>query len=167
MTSLKHGNLLLLAFTALLLVAAVAPANFSGDWTLNEQKSNFGNTTFGRMGAATLKVKQESQSITIARNGTTPDGEAYAWEEKLTSDGKETETTVFGNGKRKASIKWSDDKNTFTINSKTSLERDGNSIEITSTEVFKLLDAGKTLSMEVASTSSFGTFNRSLVYDRK
>lgn len=167
MTSLKRKNYLLVVLFSLVAVAAVMPENFSGEWTLNEQKSDFGSSNF-RMGAATtLKVKQEDASITIARNGMAPNGETYTWEEKLTADGKETETPVFGNGKRNASLKWSGDNKSFTVNSKTILERDGNSVEINSTEVFKLSDDGKTLTMEVNSTSSFGAFTRILVYDRK
>jgi hypothetical protein len=154
---------LLVSFVA---IGATMPEDFSGEWALNEQKSNFGTSNF-RMGATTMKVKQEDVAITIARNGTVPNGEAYAWEEKLTADGKETETTVFGTGKRKASLKWSDDSKSFTVSSKTLLERDGNSIDITSTEIFKLSDGGKTLTVDVNSTSSFGTFTRILVYDKK
>lgn len=167
MTLLKHKNYLTLVWVALIFVAAAAPTDFSGDWTLNEQKSNFGDTSFGKFGATTLKVKQDNTLVTIARTGTTPDGDSYAWEEKLSADGKESEIAVYGSGKRKSTMKWSDDKNSFTINSKTSLERNGMSIDITSTEVFKLSDGGKTLTMDVTSTSSFGTMNRRLVYDKK
>lgn len=167
MTLLKHKNYLTLALAALIFIAAAAPADFSGVWTLNEQKSNFGDTSFGKFGATTLKVTQDKTSLTIARTGTTPEGDGYAWEEKLTADGKQSEIAVYGNGKRKSTLKWSDDKNSFTINSKTSLERNGMSIDITSTEVFKLSDGGKVLTIEVISNSSFGTMNRTLVYDKK
>jgi hypothetical protein len=119
------------------------------------------------MGATTLKVKQEDAAVTIGRTGTIPNGEAYAWEEKLTVDGKEAETAVFGNGKRKATLKWSADNKSFTITSNTLVERDGTSMEISSTEVFKLSDDGKTLTVDANSSSSFGTFTRSLVYDKK
>jgi hypothetical protein len=167
MTFSKFKNILFLGLAAVLFVAAVVAANFSGDWTLNESKSNFGDTQFGRQGATSMKVTQAGADITIAKTGKSFDGESYNWEEKLAYNGKETETTIFNGAKRKASVKWADDKNSFTVTSKTVIDRDGNTFEISSTEVWKLSADGKTLTVEVNSTSSFGTATRTLVYDKK
>lgn len=161
------GFALAVIFIASTAATVIAPANFSGEWSLNESKSNFGDGNFGRFAAATFKIKQEKSDITINRNGTTQNGDAYSWEEKLTYDGKETETEVFNGAKRKASLKWSDDKKTFTINATTKFDRDGNTFEITAVEVWKLSDDGKAITIESNSTSQFGTSVRTLVYDKK
>lgn len=144
----------------------MAPVNFSGEWTLNEGKSKFGDTQFGRMAASTLKVTQGDATIAITRIGTSPQGQDYNWEEKLTADGKETESTVYETAKRKSTMKWSKDKKSFTINAATKFERDGNTMEIITVEIWKLSDDGKTLTVDATSTSSFGTNVRSLVYDK-
>lgn len=157
-----------LAVVAFICVAAatVAPINFSGDWTLNEQKSNMGEGNMGRMVAKKLKVTQEEAAIAISRTGTSRDGQETTWEEKLSFDGKEVESTPYGNAKRKSAAKWSDDGKSLTVNSTMNLERDGNQIEIKSVEVWKLSEDAKTLTVDATSTSSRGTTTRSLVYEK-
>lgn len=145
----------------------IAPASFSGEWALNESKSNFGDGNFGRFAAATFTIKQEKSDITIARTGTTQNGDSYNWEEKLTYDGKESETEVYNGAKRKSTFKWSDDKKSFTVNATTKFDRDGNTFEITAVEVWKLSGDGKAMTIESSTTSQFGTNVRTLVYDKK
>lgn len=147
--------------------AAVAIINFSGEWALNEQKSNLGEGNMGRMVAKKLKITQENATITISRTGTSRDGQETTWEEKLSFDGKEVESTAYGDAKRKSSSKWSDDGKSMTINATTLLERDGNQIEIKAVEIWKLSEDGKTITVDATSTSPRGTTTRSLVYDKK
>lgn len=166
MFQIRNTSVLLLVVVVLMAAAFIAPANFSGEWTLNETKSKFGDESFGRLAAQTFKVKQEKDVITIGRSGSNPNGD-YSYEEKLSFDGKEVETTVFNGAKRKSSVKWSADQKSFTLTSVTNFERDGNAFEIKGTEVWKLSDDGKSLQIESSSNSQFGTMTRSLVYDKK
>ena len=167
----------LTAQTSLLLAAAAvivfssatvlnAPPNLSGEWKLNEGKSELGQ--FGRGAAKKIKVEsQDAQGISFERTTTNQNGEDVVRKEKLTFDGKETETTAtggFGNSKTKATAKISDDA--MNVNSTVSFERDGQAVEIKRKETWKLSDGGQVLTIEVSSSSSFGDNTMKLVYDK-
>src|SRR5215831_674472 len=124
-------------------------ANFSGDWKLNEGKSELGD--FGaRFAPTAIKVDQKADAISIARtrpgfNG----GDPVTTTISLTFDGRETESTGFGNSKTKSTAKWTDDQ-TLVINSTTSGERNGQAFEIKGTETWTLKDG----SLSIVSVSS-------------
>lgn len=162
--------------TSLLLAAIVVftsasvilpPPNFAGEWKLNESKSEMGQ--FGRAAAKKIKVESmDAQSISYDRTTTNQAGEDVVRKEKLSFDGKETESTYaggFGNAKRKASAKITDDA--LIIDATTNFDRDGQTIEIKTKETWKLSDGGNTLTIESASTSSFGENTMKLVYEKQ
>ena len=155
---------------ALLLVGTTAAfmirkADFKGDWTFNEGKSKLGESRF-RPAAAKLKVTGEGESISIERTSNTPNGETVTTSEKLTFDGKAAESTVFGGMKKSSVAAWSADGEALTVNSTISGERNGQTFEIKTTEVWKLSDGGKTLTIDYTSVSQRGTNNMTFVYDK-
>lgn len=159
---------LLLAGLIVLTVAATLPraADFKGEWTFNESKSKLGEGRF-RMAPAKMKVTQEGNtSISIERTTNPPNGDPVTSTEKLTFDGKEAESTVFGNSKKKSTAAWAADGNSLTIQSTIIFERDGNSFEIKVTEVWKLINDGKSLQIDYTSVSQRGTNNQTFVYDK-
>jgi hypothetical protein len=151
---------------ALVAMAAkpAAKTNFSGTWTLNEQKSDLGQFG-GRMTPKTLKLEQKDDALSVVRVSNF-NGEERTMTEKLSFDGKENESTVFGNSKKKSTSKWSDDGQTLTVNSVINFERDGQTMEIKTTETWKLLNDGQTLSLESNSTSQMGTNTVKALYDK-
>lgn len=161
---------LFLAAAALVVLTSAtvlnAPPNFSGEWKLNESKSELGQ--FGRGAAKKIKVESvDAQGISYERTTTNQAGEETVRKEKLSFDGKETESTYaggFGNAKRKASAKISDDA--MTIDATTSFDRDGQAVEIKQKETWKLGDGGQTLTIQSTSVSSFGENTMKLVYDK-
>ena len=144
----------------------VANADFKGEWNFNESKSKLGEGRF-RMAAQSLKVAQDASSITIDRTSNSPQGQSFTSTDKLTFDGKEAESTAFGNSKKKSTASWSSDGSSLTIHSTISGERNGQTFEIKTTEVWKLADDGKTLSIDYTSESARGTTNQTFVYDKK
>ncbi len=138
--------------------------DFSGEWKLNEAKSNLGQYT--RMVARKMTVNSQKDSLSILRFITSQDGNETTYNEKLAFDGKETESTVFGNSKKKSTLKWSDDGQSLTVNSNIVFERDGQSFEVKVVEVWKLTEGGKVLSLESTSTSQMGTNTISLLFDK-
>lgn len=158
----------LLVIPAILLSFTFAPvrSNFSGQWKLNESKSNFGD--FGaRLAAKAIKVEQKDDAVTISKTSTNRQGEEVTRTETLTFDGKEVESTGgFGNSKRKSTAKWSDDK-TLVINYTLTFERDGQTNEIKGTETWTVSDDGKTLSLKTDSSSPQGEFSTTAVYDKQ
>ena len=159
-------SLLMAAAAVVVLSSATvlnAPPNFSGEWKLNESKSEMGQ--FGR---AAKKIKVESldaQGISYERTSTNQAGEEVVRKEKLTFDGKEVESTGgFGNAKTKSKATITDDA--MTINAVSVFDRDGQSMEVKRKEVWKLSDGGNVLTIEAS--SSFGDNNNTskLVYDK-
>jgi hypothetical protein len=146
-----------------LLFAEEGKVNFSGEWSLNEDKSELGEGR-GRFMSTKLVVKQEADKISIERTGQGRDGE-FTRTEEITLDGKENELEGFGDTMRKVTAKWTDDGKTLTISSFMEFYRDGNPIEITIKEVWTLKEES-TLSVASSMTSPRGERSSNPVYDK-
>lgn len=139
-------------------------SNFSGEWKLDESKSELGNAA-GRV-ARSLKAEQKDNDITISR--TTPGfngGDPVTTTYTVTYDGKVTESEGFGGSKRKSTAKWSDDGLTLTINSAMTFERDGQTMEFKSVETWSLTSDGL-LSVVTQNSSSRGESTTKAVYTK-
>jgi len=155
----------LLAPAALLVSFTYLPdhSNFSGDWKLNEGKSDLGQFG-GRFTPTAIKVDQKGDAITISRtrpgfNGGDPTTTTLTY----TFDGKTTESTGFGNSKMSSTAKWSDDQ-TLVINSTTTMERDGQTNTFNGTETWTLKDGSLTINS--VTTSPRGENKVKAVYDK-
>lgn len=147
---------LLLSFTKI-----TDRANFSGDWKLNESKSELGD--FGGFVARSLKVEQKESAISITR--TTPGfngGDPRTTSVTLSFDGKITESEGFGGSKRKSTAKWSDDGSTLTVNNTITFEADGQTNEFKSTETWTIKDGS--LSVVTYSNSPRGETTTKALY---
>lgn len=136
-------------------------ANFSGDWKLNESKSELGD--FSGFVARSLKVDQKDNAITITR--TTPGfngGDPVTTTLTLSYDGKITESEGFGGSKRKTTAKWSDDGSALTVNNTITFERDGQTNEFKSTETWTTKDGS--LSIVTHSNSPRGETTTKAIY---
>jgi hypothetical protein len=138
-------------------------ANFSGDWKLDESKSELGE--FGGRVARSIKTEQKEDAITVTKtipgfNG----GDPITTIVTLTYDGKVVESEGFGGSKRKSSAKWSDDDKTLTINTTMNFERDGQSFEFKSTENWTIKDG--LLSIVTHSTSPRGDMTTKAIYTK-
>lgn len=166
MTFLKRILILLIAPAFLSAFAIQANrVNFSGDWKLNEGKSDLGQ--FARFATRLIKADQKDDAITIAKTAPSFNGEDVTITETLSYDGKETETTVFGSSKRKSTAKWSDDGKTFTISYTLLFDFNGQITEIKGTETWTLSDDGKVLTLQINSSSPQGEFSSKAVYDKQ
>ena len=146
----------------------VTSVDFSGEWKLNEQKSELGQ--FGGRGAAkAIKVtSSDAKGIAIERTSTNQNGEAVVRKETLTFDGKESESTGgFGNSTRKATAKWSDDGNALTVNYILNLDFNGQAFEVKGTETWTLSSDGKTLTVQTNAASPQGDLASKAVYDKQ
>ncbi len=139
-------------------------ANFSGEWKLNEGKSDLGQ--FAAFAPRKIKVEQKDDAIAITKTSPSFNGDDVTISETLTFNGKEAETTIFGNSKRKATAKWSDDGQTLTISYDLMLDFNGQQNEIKGTETWTLSDGGKTLVSQNNSSSSFGDIAAKGVYEK-
>jgi len=138
--------------------------DFSGDWKLNEQKSSLGQ--FAQMAPRKLKVVGQTDNLSIQRSATSPDGSEVSYTDKLTFDGKESESTLFGSAKKKSMAKWSDDGKSLTVNSTIAFDQGGQTFEVKVTEVMTLVEGGKVLSIETTANSPMGTNTTKLLFDK-
>jgi hypothetical protein len=155
-----------LAFVVIIATAAsLLKADFSGEWALDQTKSNLGE--FGAMMAAgKLSVKQQGDVITVVRNTTSPMGEMVTTD-NITLDGKESPSTGGMQGStRKTTSKLSADQNSLTVNSVLNLSFDGNAFEIKGTETWTLSADGKTLTIDATSSSPMGDNTIKAVYNK-
>jgi len=137
--------------------------NFSGEWSFNESKSDMGE---GRFPATSkLTIKQEGNNITIERLRTGRDGQEMTSTEELTLDGRERESDT-GRGKRKSAVTWSENGNSLTIKTSIVFDRNGETMDMKSVELWKLTDGGKILSIESSSSTPMGERKATLVYDK-
>jgi len=138
--------------------------DFSGDWKLDESKSELGE--FGGRVARSLKADQKENTITIER--TTPGfngGDPVTTTVTLTYDGKVTESEGFGGSKRKSTASWSADGSTLTVNSTIIFDRDGQTNEFKSTETWTLTKDGL-LSVVTHSNSPRGESTTKAIYKK-
>jgi hypothetical protein len=145
--------------------AQTGTINFSGNWALNESKSNLGDGPF-KMAASTLTVKQEGNNLSTERAMSGPDGQEMKMTAKYTMDGKVCENSGMMDMKTKSTVIWSADKKSITIASVTIFNMNGDNMEMKATEIWKL-DGDKTLKIDATNTTPDGEMKTSLVYEKK
>jgi Tol biopolymer transport system component len=147
-------------------------ANFAGTWTFNAEKSNMGEPPQGGgggqrggFGGGNFVAKQEANLLTVDRTRTGQDGQTVTTTSKYTLDGKESiNTTQRGDSKSVAT--WSPDGKSLTIVTKMTFERDGQSMETTTTQVWTLTSPNALTIVSTMSTPN-GERKTTAVYDKK
>ena len=146
--------------------AQAGKANFAGKWAFNAQKSNLGESQGGRMmGGGNFTATQEANLLTVERTRTNQDGESVTTTSKYTLDGKESVNST-GRGESKSIATWSPDGKTLTIATTRSFERDGQTMEFKSTEVWSLTSPN-TLQIVNTMTTPNGERKTTMVYDKQ
>lgn len=148
-------------------------ANFAGTWTFNAEKSNMGQPPqgggggqrMGGFGGGNFVATQEANLLTVERTRTGQDGQTMTTTSKYTLDGKESVNKT-ARGESKSVASWSADGKSLTIVTKRSFERDGQTMEMTTTEVWSLTGPA---SLSIVSTMNTpnGERKTTAVYDKK
>ena len=168
MKQFSFKNVSLLFISAILFSAfgfKPAATNFSGKWKLNEAKSDLGQ--FANFATKLIEVQQYADSMSISRTAASFDGNDAITIERLTFNGKESESTLFGESKKKSTASWSQDGTTLTITYNIKMEFNGQSNEIKGTELWTMADEGKMLTVKNSASSSFGEFETTSVYEKQ
>jgi hypothetical protein len=152
---------------------------FSGEWKLNEAKSErvgpvplciFGGGD--RMRSKIMKIVGHRDFLVIDVASSSVDGALVIRQEKLTFDGKKSEATFVGTPREKSTATWSDRDQTMTVKSVRSFDKYGETPDFNVTEVWSLINDGKSILVQV-STSAISGENAGeesimkLVYDRQ
>jgi Tol biopolymer transport system component len=117
------------------------------------------------MGGGNFVATQEANLLTVVRTRTGQDGQPITTTMKYTLDGKESLNTS-PRGDSKSVVKWSADGKTLTIETSRTMDMNGESRTMKSTEVWTLTDA-KTLTVISTRQSPNGEVKSNMVYDKK
>lgn len=145
--------------------------NFSGKWALNAEKSNFGQAPQGGgqrpggFGGGDFVATQEANLLTVERTRTGQDGQQITTTSKYTLDGKVSVNTT-GRGESKSTATWAADGKSLTIVTTRTFERDGQTTEMKTTEVWTLTNPN-TLTITSTMTTPNGERTTTAVYDKK
>jgi len=136
------------------------PADFSGEWIINEEKSDF-----GIWGASSLpykmKVVQNLDTLNVQRTVLLEYADDRITEERLTLDGKECKSE-FSNLPRVTTAQFREGGDTLVIHSKITM---GQTFEIVSKETWTIQEQGAILSIQQTSSSYWGERNITMVFD--
>jgi hypothetical protein len=150
------------------LLAQAGKTNFSGNWTLNSEKSTLPQGGQGggmRMGGGDFVATQENNLLTVVRTRTGQDGQSTTITMKYTLDGKESLNSS-PRGDSKSVATWSSDGKSLTIETSRTMDVNGESRTMKSTEVWKLTDE-KTLTVSSTRQGPNGEVKSNMVYDKK
>ncbi len=134
-----------------LLISAFAsdqPANFSGTWLLNLEKSEIGNAPIPKSGKSAIKVLSQEPAIIMEKSITDSLGKIHSGIDTVTFN--KTVTLDAGNGQminRTMKQEWSADKQVMKLLSKFTADNNGEPVEFDSTETWSLSDSGNTLTI--------------------
>ncbi|MES2810078.1 MAG: hypothetical protein V4619_15710 [Bacteroidota bacterium] len=148
-------------------------ADFSGEWESKESISMGGNivctyNSGDRMLAKAMKITDHVNFLTIDADGAFPGEAPVKRQEKLTFDGKAIKID-HGQGRgKKFVVKWSADGQTMTVNSTVQLMIDQKQAIVYVTEVWKLSNDGKSISVQTNAKSDMFDEGRSwtTVFDK-
>ncbi len=144
---------------------AQAKANFAGNWTMNQEKSTQAQNSGMRMGGGTFDVTQDANQLTVTRTRNSQNGQPTTMTMKYTLDGKESVNTN-PRGEAKSVAKWSSDGKTLTIETTRTMDMNGETRTMKSTENWSLIDP-KTLSITTTRQGPNGEAKSNMIYDKK
>ena len=143
----------------------LAPADFSGTWVLNEEKS-----TLGRMGAgmvpARLEVLHREKTLTVRTTRVVEFADDQVTDEKLILDGTESKSEYM-NSPRVTTARVSEDGARVVTESVVAFAWGPAGSKMTTTDTWQLLDGGKTLSLQRTANSFRGEQHLTLIFDKR
>ncbi|MFZ0282538.1 MAG: hypothetical protein WAL29_12875 [Bacteroidales bacterium] len=155
---------LVLIMSVLVVNAQAGKTNFAGTWNLDTEKSTLPQGGM-RMGGGNFVSTQEANLLTVDRTMTGQDGQSTTMSMKYTLDGKESINTS-PRGDSKSIAKWSADGKSLTIETSRTIDMNGESRTMKSTEVWALTD-GKTLTIASTRQGPDGEVKTTMVYNKK
>lgn len=156
--------------SAVVVSAQEGKVNFSGEWTLNADKSEFGGGGGGGgrgggrgMGSSKMIVEQKDNALTVETFRQNRDGEEVSTTNTYTLDGKKSNNES-NFGTTVSVVNWSKDGKTLTIESTMTGSRGGQEFTMESTAVWSL--EGNILTVETTRSTPRGEMTSKAVYDK-
>jgi mannan endo-1,4-beta-mannosidase len=141
------------------------PADFSGSWVLNEEKSVLGSMGAG-FAPARLDVVQHGNDLTIRSTRVVEYGDDQVTEEKLTLDGSESKS-VFMNSPRVTTAVRSGSGRELVMESTISFAWGPPGSKFVTQDTWKLGSRENVLILQRSSDSPMGKQNLTLIFDRR
>ena len=158
-------TLILVFISPVMTNAQGGKVNFAGNWVLNAEKSTQPQGGGGRMGGGNFVATQEANLLTVVRTRTGQDGQPTTVTMKYTLDGKESINTS-PRGDSKSVATWSADGKTLNISTSRTMDMNGETRVMKSTEAWTLTDAN-TLTVLSTRQGPDGEVKSTMVYDKK
>jgi len=168
MKSRPVSVVMLLLFVAVALGQETKP-NFTGEWTLDREKSQMGEPRPGGgggggrgrgMGMGSISITQDGDALVLKRK-VEFQGEDRTFESRYTTDGKENINEGFRGSSIKSKTHWEAAK----LVTESLMETPNGTRE--TKEVRSLSADGKTMTVEITSKGGFGEGTRKMVYNKK
>ena len=160
------ASFVLLFFVAVALGEDTKP-NFTGDWTLDREKSEMGEPRPGAgggrgrgMGMGSFSITHNDDALVVKRKFEFQ-GEERSFESRHTTDGQENVNEGFRGSSVKSKTHWEG----ATLVTESVMETPNGTRE--TKEIRSLSADGKTMTVEVTSKGGFGEGTRKLVYSKK
>ena len=141
--------------------------NFTGDWTLDREKSEMGERDLevvvaGDAGWVWVRFRSRTMAThVVMKRKVEFQGEERTFESRYTTDGKENVNEGFRGNSIKSKTRWEGTK----LVTESVMETPNGTREIK--EVRSLSADGKTMTVETTSKGGFGEGTRKLVYNKK
>lgn len=144
------------------------PVDFSGEWLLNTEKSEF-NGKMGISGGNTpykMIVDQDNDLLQIKKFNIIEWDNDQVTNEEILLDGTEMKSVV-NNGSKISTSNWENASKSLKISSKTKMNRGGQNIVISSSDVWSLQNEGRVLKITQTSDASKGEkTTTSLIFEK-
>ena len=146
-------------------VAIHIPADFSGEWVLNEDKSNLGNAGAGNL-PARLMIGQDNGGLKIKKTFIEEWEDSRVTDETIAFNSAESKSEYYG-APRISTARLSADKDTLTINSKTTFNRGGQASTFVTVETWSLQNRGNELRITQVADQPQGKRKQLLIYEKQ
>lgn len=141
------------------------PADFSGDWVLDEDRSDMGRMGLG-FAPARLGVVQKDNSLAVRTTRIVESADDQVTEETLSLDGTESKSE-FRNLPRVTTARLSGNGDSIVIESTLASIRGPEGPKTVITDSWRLLDGGRHLSIQRHMTSPRGEQSMTMIFDRR
>jgi hypothetical protein len=158
--------ILILLLGAIVITAQETKPNFSGEWTLNADKSDQPEGPGGRRGgmmASKMIIEQKENQLIVETVRKNRDGEDVTTKSTYTLDGKKCKNDTNW-GTRESTVNWSKDGKTLIIESTMKMSRGDREFTMESTEKWSL--DKNILTIETTRSTPMGERTSKAVYEK-
>jgi len=141
------------------------PADFSGEWVMNEEKSSLGNAGAGNL-PARLTVEQDENGLDIKKTFIEEWQDNRVTNENIAFNGAESKSEYYG-APRISTAGLSPDNDTLHITSKVTFTRGGQTSTFVTTEAWHLQDHGGELCITQEADSPQGKRKQVIIYEKQ